>query len=157
MPSTVEVADQPHSQKGESIHKTPETSRDVARKNEAELQEVHKQNNHIVRKGERVSQAISTREPPYKNQSSSREVGGICDPYAIHLLVYGYLRCTFMPSVVLHVVEFTLSCGFDSHTLPPRFSNLQTTKSLGNQFTARSAMRMTFEGACSISSVMTSP
>jgi hypothetical protein len=42
-----------------------------------------------------------------------------CDPFAIRLLVSHCLRRTFMPSVVLHVVEFTFSGGFDSHTLPP--------------------------------------
>ncbi len=38
-----------------------------------------------------------------------------CNPFAIRLLVLHCLRCTFMPSVVLHVVELTLSCGFESY------------------------------------------
>jgi hypothetical protein len=43
-----------------------------------------------------------------------------CDPFAIRSSVHHCLLRTFLPSVVLHVVEFTLSSGFES--LPLRHS-----------------------------------
>src|SRR5208282_5190288 len=61
----------------------------------------------------------------------SSQTSPTCDPFAIRLLVYHCFPHTFMPSVALHVIEFTLSRGFDSHTLPPVFNNLQTAKSPG--------------------------
>jgi len=39
---------------------------------------------------------------------------GICDPFAIRFRVYQCFPTTFVPSVALHVVEFTFSGGFDS-------------------------------------------
>jgi hypothetical protein len=47
-----------------------------------------------------------------------------CDPFAIRLLVSNCVRCTFMPSVVLHVVEFTFSRGFDSFRAHHLFNHL---------------------------------
>jgi hypothetical protein len=48
-----------------------------------------------------------------------------------------YLSCNDlqllrMPTVLCYVLCLTFSGGFDSHTLPPFFNDLQTTKSLGN-------------------------
>jgi hypothetical protein len=37
-----------------------------------------------------------------------------------------------MPTVLCYVLCLTFVGEFDSHTLPPFFNNLQTTKSLGN-------------------------
>jgi hypothetical protein len=47
--------------------------------------------------------------------------------------------------------------GFDPHSLPPLFNNLQTPKSLANQFGFARAIRTTFEWASCISFVTTSP
>jgi hypothetical protein len=50
----------------------------------------------------------------HKHQPPSRWLGRVCDLFAIRLLGYHCLPHTSMPSVTLHVVEFTLSCGFES-------------------------------------------
>jgi hypothetical protein len=47
--------------------------------------------------------------------------------------------------------------GFDPHSLPPFFNNLQTSKSLANQFGFGKAIRTTLEWASCISFVTTSP
>ena len=48
----------------------------------------------------------------------------ICDPPAIRLLVYHCIPYTSMPSVTLHVVEFTFSRGFESYLRSHSFNGL---------------------------------
>ena len=68
-----------------------------------------------------------------------------CALSALCLRVFHCFSWPYVSSLALHRVENTFKRAFDSHTLPPFFNNLQTTKSLGNQFTGTSAMRTTFE------------
>jgi hypothetical protein len=60
-------------------------------------------------------------------------------------------------SADLHVVETTFECRFDPHSLPPFFNNLQTGKSLANQFGFGRAICTTLEWASCISFETTSP
>jgi hypothetical protein len=65
-----------------------------------------------------------------------------------------------MVCVTLHVVEMTFLAGFESHSLRHTFNNLQTNKSQQitlDQDGLGMASRTTFEWACAISSVTTSP
>lgn len=48
------------------------------------------------------------------------------------------LQVLRMPTVLCYVLCLVFVGGFDSHTLPPIFNDLQTTESLGNQFTGTS-------------------
>src|SRR4029077_20168268 len=52
---------------------------------------------------------------------------------------------------------FPVAGGFDPHSLPPFFNNLQTRKSLANQFGFDRAICTTLEWASCISFVTTSP
>lgn len=51
-------------------------------------------------------------------------VVGVCDPFAICLLSYHCFSRTYMPSVALHVVEFTFSRGFESYLRSHSFLGL---------------------------------
>jgi hypothetical protein len=62
-----------------------------------------------------------------------------------------------MPTVLCYVLCLTFVSGFDSHSLPPFFNNLQIGKSLANQFGFGRAICTTLEWASCISFVTTSP
>jgi hypothetical protein len=50
--------------------------------------------------------------------------GEVCDPFAIRFLVYDCFSRTSVPSVALHVVEFTFSGGFESLPLRHYLCNI---------------------------------
>ena len=56
----------------------------------------------------------------------------MCDPFAIRLMVYLCFLCTYVPSVCLHVVEFTCASGFES--LPLR--QLDSKENKGEEYSA---------------------
>src|SRR6266849_6566294 len=60
-----------------------------------------------------------------------------------------------LPTVLCYVLYLSFFGGFDSHTLPPGFSNLQTTKSLGKTGATRSppshaSLRFNLSGASAL-------
>jgi hypothetical protein len=57
-----------------------------------------------------------------------------CDPFAIRLSSYHCFSGTSVPSVALHVVEFTFARGFDSYRAHHLFNHLPESMSWVRSF-----------------------
>ena len=84
--------------------------------------------------GQRAATAFKSRQPvgvpaskPFITQGSSLDTylgRNPCDPHAIRLSFYHCFPCTSVPSVALHVVEFTFARGFESYLRSHSLSGL---------------------------------
>ena len=81
------------------------------------LEEVDSNSNVLaaLHSGKRNDEPVAELRYSTADQPTSR------DPFAIRFRLSSHLLCTFMPSVALHVVEFTFLGGFESLPLRQRF------------------------------------